>query len=356
MARQFGLVADPVLAGTGYDALPVGKAIPAPVQSWPVTSIAVAGGATALDRNSEMRGGRGTPPPKPFKRAPTVTVEGNVYPEQLITLLLMALGATSRTGGSSGAAYTDTVLPAADSALQLPGAHLSWEMDGLFEQAAGAKLQSLSATFPEDGYGTFSATFVARWHKVLTSTPTWDAPDFEWLGDDDTPLMLRDVAAFEGGSSTAVDCLRSVSLEIPDIYREADFCARKERENIGAGSGLQRIWWPGGYRLAPRRNVNGSAEFRGLDAARENKQRIMAAEQFVIEVEGRPLATTPVVPEVLRFTAFNAVQQPSGDRTANRDDDLNTTVNWTAHTNDAGQDFQVEYVNNRDEGVAVPAA
>jgi hypothetical protein len=353
MGRQFGLVADPILAGTGYDDLPVGKAIPAPVQSWPVTNVTVSQGATVRERTDEIRGGRGTAAPLPSQRAPSVTVSGRAYPELLATLLYMALGATSRTG-TAPAAFTDKLLPAADSALQLPGAHLSWEMDGLFEQMAGAKLNRLNVTFPLTEDATFEATFVGRWHTPLAVAPSW-APSFTWLGPVEWPLQLRDAATFENGSATAIDCLRAFSIEIPDIYREADWCARKNREDIGTGAAMRRIWWPGGYRLAPRRTINGTLELRGLDQARETKMRVLKAEQLVTEIDARQLATTPASTELFRFTLFNAVQQLSGDRAMNRDDDLNTTVNWTAHLDATGKDIQAEYVNNRSTGITVPA-
>jgi hypothetical protein len=323
------------------------------VQSWPVTNVSVSGGLTALDRNAEIRGGRGTPAGRVFRRAPVITVEGLLYPELLATLMLMALGSTSRTG-TAPAAFTDRVVPAADSAVQLPGVHLSWEMDGLFEQAAGCKLNSLSCQFPNDGYATFTATFVARWHRPLPVAPTWSMAS-SWLGTNEWPLMLRDAAVFEGGSSTSLDIVRAFSIEIPDIYRDADFLARKEREDVGTGDSFRRIWWPSPYRLAARRQINGTLELRGLDQARENKMRIMAAEQLVVEVDARPLATTPVATELARFTLFNAVQQPAGDRGMNRDDDLNTSVNWTGNTNQSQQDVQYEYVNNRSTGISVPA-
>jgi hypothetical protein len=355
MARQFGIVADPLLAGTTYDDLPVGKAIPAPVQSWPVQNVTVAGGASDLERIDELRGGRGTPAPKAYKRAPQITVTGRLYPELLAQLLLMALGATTRTG-TAPAAFTDKLLPAADTAQQLPGVHLGWEIDGVFDQAAGCKLNSLTTTFPLSGDATFSATFIANWHKLLTATPTW-AMDYSWLGTNEWALQLRDAAAFENGSSTAVDCLRSFSLEIPDIYRTGDedrWCARKSREDLGSGATFSRLWWPSKYALQPRRQINGTAGFSGLDQNREAKMRILTAEQLVFETDGRQLATTPSATELFRFSMFRAVQRPAGDRSMNRDDRIDTEVSWTAHVNAAGQDIQAEWVNNRSTGIVLP--
>jgi hypothetical protein len=357
MGRQFGIVADPLLAGTTYDDLPVGKAIPAPVQSWPVTNVTVAGGASDLERVDEMRGGRGTPAPEAYKRAPQITVTGRLYPELLAYLLLMALGATTRTG-TAPAAFTDKLLPAADTAQQLPGVHLGWEMDGNFDQAAGCKLNALTCTFPLSGDATFSATFFANWHKPLTVAPTWAMND-SWLGTNEWALQLRDTAAFEGGSSTAVDCLRGFSIELPDIYRTGDedrWCARKAREDVGTGNDFTRIWWPSKFTLSPRRQINGTAEFSGIDQSRELALRILKAQQFVIEADARPLATTPPSTEVVRFSLLNAVQRPSGDRSMNRDDRLDTPITWTAHNNASKQDVQVEWVNSRSTGIALPVA
>lgn len=357
MDRMFGITADPVLAGTGYDDLPTGKAIPAPKQAWPVTSISASDGITARERTDEMRGGRATSAPTTGQQAPTVTVAGRAYPELVTTLLYMALGATSRTG-SAPAAFTDKILPADDAAQFLPGAHISWAGDGLYEQGAGAKLQRLALTFPQGEDGTFEAEFRPLWHTFLDAPdPDWVA-DFEYLadiGDQEWILQLRDAQAFEGSSATPLECLRSFSMEIGDIYRDPDFCGHKNREDIGTGSTFTRIHWPDTYRRAPRRLVTGSIELRGRDRAREEKARALQSEQLVVEVDGRPLGTTPPATELLRTTLLSQVMQRDGARTINRDDDLNTTMNWSAYANAQGKDVEIEYVSTRATGITIPA-
>lgn len=358
MSRQFGICADPILSGTSYDDLAVGKVIPPPAQAWPVTDIQVTDGASTRERINEMRGGRGTQAPLAGQRTPSVTVKARAYPELLTTLLYMGLGATSRTG-TSPAAFTDKVLPAADSANYLPGAHLSWEGDGLFEQAAGAKLQKLSCTFPQGEDGQLEAEFVPLWHKQLTTAPSpeW-VRDFDYLtetGAQEWVLQLRDAQAFEGGSPTPLSCLREFNFELSDIYRDPDWCGHRNREDLGTGADFSRWHWPDEYRRAPRRTVSGSIELRGVELAREQKIRALKAEQLVVELDGRPMATTPPLPELLRIVLAKQVMQREGARTINRDDDLNTSLNWSAHVDDTGKDVEIDYVNARPSGIVVPA-
>lgn len=356
MGRYFGWVADATLAGTGFDDLntPGPVAVPAPVQAWPVISANVDPGREVRERTNEIRGGRGSVAPTITRHTPTATASLRAYPELTVPLLFQALGATSRTG-TAPAAFTDTVEPSADSALYLPGAHIAVERDGLFQQIAGAKLRSLNLNLPLDDDGTVEVEYAGLFlHRP--AAPTWPK-DFTYLGDPEWVFQLRDAKAYENGSVTSVDCLRGFTLAFNDLQRDPDFCAGKNVENRTVSAKNYRIWWPEKYRVAPRRNITGTIEFTGVDGTREAMADVARAEQIVLSIEARNLATTPAAIETLEITLHQAAFTGGGPGELSRDDDINTSMEFMVAIDQAtGDDITIEYLNDNATGVAIPTA
>lgn len=352
MGRYFGLVSDAVAKGSSYDDLTLG-AVPLPVQAWPVTGANVDPGRQTRERANEIRGGRGTVAPTISRHAPSATVNGRLYPELATTLLYMALGSTSRTG-TAPAAFTDAIVPAADSVLYSPGAHLAIERDGLFQQVSGAKLRELTLQFPLDEDATFDASFGGLF-LTRPSAPTWPK-DFTYLGTPEWPLQLRDAKAFENGSPTAVDCLRGFTVKFEALQREPDFCAGKNVETRTVSGSKYRIWWPDKHRVSARRQITGTVEFTGLDGTREAIADVMRAQQLVVEVYGRDMATTPAAVELLRFVSYALAYTGGGPDALTRDDDINTSLEFGSFIDGSGKDLEVEYVNNKTLPPGVPAA
>lgn len=348
MGRYVGWVADAQAKGSSFDDLTSGgvTTVPPPVRRLPASRATTAAGREVAPKTAEIRGGRGEAKPTIRKLAPTASFESPGYPEVVVPALYMALGKTTRTG-TAPAAFTDVIEPMADSAVFLPGAHLAVEYDGLFEIVAGWKPSNVSLALPLEENSTIQADgsglYLAR-----PSAPTWPSST-AYLGEEDEwILQLRDAFLFEGDSETAVDCLRQVTLSFANLQMPAEPCNGKNREWRTVGGREHVLWHNHKIRAAKRREATIAIEFSGVDAAREAKADVLAAEKLVLEIEARKLGTTPAAIETLRITIHQSAWSAGGHGDLSRDEDINTPMTFGVYLDPAtGKDIEIEYLNNK---------
>lgn len=352
LRRAIGWVADPTAGGSSLNVLRgdprvLGPGtIPDPTQFWPVDNVTVDKGDRRLTRTSEIRGRRGNVAEQEFRQAPTVTARGRVYMPLLKTFLYYVTGQRARTG-TAPAAITTAYDPLAYGAVALPAVHLAIARDGIYQKVAGCVLASLRLDFPNDEFATWEATwaglYVTRTAEVLPAA----ASDFRYISPD-WAMVLRDAAGYQAGSSTSMDGLRGFTLAFDNGLREPDFHAGKNVLVVPAAGGdrERRLWYPAARRLGAAQTVTGQIQFWQASDVEEAKHDLAKTEQFVFEVEGAPLSTTPAARQVFRSTAYNQQYTGGGPADLTREDDVSATYDFGVFVDEAvGKDIRFEVVD-----------
>lgn len=358
IGRNFGLVADPTVGGTPYDDLtPDAGSIPDPDTFWPLTNFNVEKGGGPLERNNEMRGVRGNAAPLSFRRAPEVSLQGNLYPGLLKKLALMITGGTDVPTGTAPAAITHTLEPVGFGPSGLVAAHLALYRDGLYEKIAGCQLGSLTLTFPNDNDATFEGTLLGLYRSAsgddYPSIPGFDDVDDDWV------LVLRDAKVFLDGSASPVTGLRSFALTIDNQFRDPDFDAGQNVEEQVENSVPHRIWWPSRRRLSTAQAVTGSVEFSDVRVAEDRRLDLQHAQKIVFEcATGVALGTTPEANEMIRITLHKTVYTGGGVGEATREDDIQTQFDYGAFIDPANgnRDVTFEFVDADGEAITLANA
>lgn len=353
LRRAIGWVADPTAGGSSLDVLrgdPRNRgpaAIPDPTQFWPVDTVTVNKGDRRVNRNSEIRADLDNMPEQEFKQAPVVTARGRVYMPLLKTFLRYVTGRRPTTTGVAPAAITTAYEPLGYGTVALPAMHLAVVRDDLYEKVAGCQLVRLRLDFPNDDLATWEAEFhglyIVRTAEALPAAAT----DFSYLNPD-WALVLRDAAAYQAGSLTAMDGLRGYVLDFNNQLREPDHHAGKNVLVVPAAGGdrERRLWYPAARRLSAARSITGQIQFWGASEAEEAKNDLARSEQFVFEVEGAPLSTTPASRQMLRSTAFNQQYTGGGPADLTREEDISATYDFGVFRSDAvGKALRFEVVD-----------
>jgi hypothetical protein len=322
--------------------------IPDATDLWPVTSVTVDRQVTQLDRNDEITGFRGNPPPEEFRKDPRQTVEGYAYQRLLEQLIWRALGSTDVVSGSAPAARTHLATPIGygGSGL-LPALFTQMFRDAQEDKLAGCYVNSWTVTFSLDGHSTFSAELWSLYHKSRTGAT---APVLTRHARDLKSLKLRDLRVFFAGSPVIVPGVTGVTLTYNNnLVDDADarFAAGRSIDQIVDTDGvLRRVWYPDEHFLGGSQTISGEINFRSVDQAEEVKHDLARVEQLVAEVEGPLMATTPVAKEMMRFTVLNAVRTDGGPDPLAKEGLQRAAYSFGGFVGATGTDLRVESVND----------
>lgn len=357
--RYLGFVADPTVGGTARDnltgspplALTGTPTIPDPDKWFPVTTVeAVDKGNQVIDRKDEMRGSRGNPPPLTFRQAPTIAVEGKLYPYVLKKLTQLATGGADVKTGTPPAAITHKLEPVAYGADGIAAAHIHVVRDDLREAICGCQLSRLELNFPIDGEATWKGTFVGLYRRRLTGSPP--ATNFAAVVPD-WVYILRDARALLDGSPTAVPRLRGYSLVFDNGFRDPDFDPQTNREDKTISTVLHRTWWPSRRRLGASTEITGQIQLSNVNTTEEDNRDFSHAQQLVVEVEAQDLGTTPAAKEMLRITHGKIVYTGGGAGEMTRQGDIQSEYDFEVGLDPAtGKDLTFEFVDATNTAIA----
>lgn len=316
--RAFGWVDDASAAGPGGSSLddlrtlPAAPdptevpAIPDPTQLWPVTSVAVDKGETMIERTNEVRGVRGNVAPDEFRQAPMVTVQGRLYMPILRKLIALATGTVPVTTGAAPTAIGRSYKAVKQGVAALPAVHLAIARDDLYEKVAGCQLTELALNFPLDEDATYSATFGGLYRKQETApVPNLN---FGYLTPD-WAFKLRDAQLLLDAATVGIGSLREFNLTFSNGMRDAEFWPMRNRLRIPAAAGDREriLWYPERRKLGSAQAITGSVSFFDIQPALETRRELKRAGAAAFQIEGAPLATTPVARQLLELATTQFV-------------------------------------------------
>lgn len=322
--------------------------LPAATDLWPVTSVTVDRQVTQLDRNEEITGFRGNPPPEEFRKDPRETVEGLAYQRLIEKLIWYALGSADVVSGSAPAARTHLSTPVGYGGTGLlPALFTQMFRDAQEDKMSGAYVNSWTVTFPLDGHGTFSAELWGLYHKASTGQTM---PVLTRNARDLKSLKLRDLRAYFAGSPVTVPGVTGFTLTFSNNLvddSEARFSAGQSIDQITDTDGvLRRVWYPNQHFLGGSQTITGEINFSSIQQAEEIKHDLARVEQLVAEVEGPLMTTTPVAKEMMRFTLLNAVRTDGGPDPLAKEGLQRAAFNVGGFIGATGTDLRVEAVND----------
>lgn len=313
LRRMLGFKADPVVGGSRYTDLSSGV-VPQVDDVWPIEGANFNTGVMTLDRNSEIWGGRGNPPPEEFRKDPRLTINGLLYPRLAEILLFYAMGGSDVVTGTAPAARTHTGKPIGYGGSGiLPALLAAVFRDAQTDRGSGLWVNSVTVNFPLEGHATFEAELWCLYH--VSETPG-TMPALSRNARDVSTYKLRDLKAYFAGSGTSVPGVTGFSLTFNNNLvddPDARFAAGQQVQAITAPDATKRrIWWPSQHFLGGSQEISGEINFSTVQQAEDVKHDLALTEQLVAEVEGNDLTTTPVVKELLRFTLGKAVRTGGG--------------------------------------------
>jgi hypothetical protein len=342
-----------VTSGTGTAGIPPAVStarivIPDATDLWPVTSVTVDRQVAQLDRNDEVTGFRGNPPPEEFRKDPRENVEGLAYQRLLEQIIWRCLGSADAVSGSAPAARTHLSVPVGyGGSGVLPALFTELIRDDQIDKMSGGYVNSFTVTFPLDGHGTFSAEIWGLYHKSSTGG---SVPALTRHVRDVKSLKLRDVRVFFAGSPITVPGVTSFSLTFSNNLvddSEARFAAGQSIDQITDTDGvLRRVWYPDQHFLGGSQTIGMELGFSSPQQAEEVKHDLARVEQLVAEVDGPLMATTPVAKEMMRFTALNAVRTGGGPDPLSKEGLQRSSVELGGYIGSAGTDLRIESVND----------
>lgn len=350
--RYLGFVADATVGGTPRDnltgapplALTGTPTIPDPDKWFPVTSVAaVDKGNEVIDRKNEMRNSRGNPPALAFRQAPSIEVEGKLYPYVLKKLTQLATGGVDAKTGTPPAAITHKLEPVAFGAEGISACHIHVVRDDLREVVCGCQLAELELNFPIDGEATWKGTFAGLYRRRLTGSPpaaSFAAVVPDWV------YILRDARALLDASVTPVPRLRGYNMKFSNEFRDPDFDPLTNREDKTISSVLHRTWWPARRRLGASTAISGQLQLSNVNVTEEDNRDFSHAQQLVVEVEAQDLGTTPAAKEMLRVTHGKIRYTDGGASEMTRQGDIQSEYNFEVGLDPAtGKDLTFEFVD-----------
>lgn len=322
--------------------------IPAADDLWPVTAATLDRQVTQLDKNDEITGFRGNPPPEEFRKDPRLTVEGLAYPRLLEKLIWFALGSTDSVTGTAPAARTHLSVPLGyGGSGVLPALFAQMFRDAQEDKMSGGYVNSWTVTFALDGHGTFSAEIWGLYHKSATGQT---APVLTRHARDLKSLKLRDLRAYFAGSPVVVPGVTGFTLTYSNNLvddSEARFAAGQSIDQITDTDGvLRRVWYPDQHFLGGSQTITGEINFSSVQQLEEVKHDLARVEQLVAEVEGPLMATTPVAKEMMRFTLLNTVRTDGGPDPLAKEGLQRAAYNFGGYIGSTGTDLRVESVND----------
>lgn len=352
MARWLGLALDPTRGGTTYDDItadvdPV--EIPDPTIWVPATTAQASPGSNNLDRNNEVTGSRGNPPPVSFSADPSVTFESRAYPAIVKPIISRALSSIGTPSGTRPAAITTEINPTDSNPLAALVVHLLREEQ--YDVLTGVAVGSFSLNLPVDAEGTISlGDGRALYHDVPQTLPDpLPTPSYTATGGRQT-YMLRDVSAFLGdGAGVRIDCLAGFRLDynnslIGDF--QSRYCAGENIRIVRVGGVDYRIWLPGRNKIGPQR-ITGTLDFGVTRPDLELARMIAQAQKLVVECTAGPAGTTPAADEMMRITLHKQVFMDGGAGDLVKDGDIRSSYQFEAFLDPAtGRDLTVEFVSS----------
>ena len=337
--RWFGFIDDPTAGGTTLEDL--AAAITTPTTFVPVTSAQVDPGLRQLDRDDEVRGRRANVAPMSFASAPSLTLEARAYPKLVRTLIRKALGGTITNTGTAPAAIQSTVGPIQSG--NLP-ALIGWLLrEGQLDRVTGAVVSELEFNFAIDEEGTVSATLPALYHDVDDATAITEEvgspaalPTATYPGYVDT-FMLRDASAFVSDALVELTDLAGFGFTfnngLIDEFRSR-FQPNHNIDTTVVDGVTHRVWYPERHKLGPQ-TVTGRIDFSDVEPDRELLRILTHAEKLVFEVAAGPLATTPVVDEMMRLTFYKHAPTGGGAEPLQREGDQVSSYEFSAYLDES---------------------
>lgn len=334
MSRYLTLADDPIAGGTNFDELTDGG--PAewapPTMAVPISAAQMDDGLTDLNRDNENRGRRARSAPVSFASAPSGTFTARAYPKLIRKLLPAALsGAVTTSGGTAGAAYASTMGPVQTGPLRALQATLVREAQ--IDRLAGAVVEELAFDFPADEEGSVEATLQGLYHDVDLTANVTGLPTPSYTGYDDS-FMLRDIVAYQGaGAGVQIDCLGGFGFTwnngLIDDFRSR-FCAGKNIETTVIDGQRHKLWYPNEHKYGAQ-TVTGRLDFGSVQPDRDLRRILRHADKLVVELAAGPLATTPVVDEMLRLTFYKQAFTDGGAEPFQAEGDQVSSYTFTAY-------------------------
>lgn len=344
MARFLGLTVDPQAGGSTYDVLsPAGAAIawPAPTLKVPVTTATADPGENKRERNDEVTGRRGNIAPVAFSEDPSFTFSARAYPGLLKALISRALGNLAAPTGVAPAAITTKADPIQSGSL--PALIATAVRETQTDFLSGLVVGELTLDFPADEDATIQVAMDALYREAaVTGAPAQPATVY---GE---PMVLRDVKAYGGATGvTPIPCLGGLGLTfnnglVKDLRTR--YCAGANVKAVVAAGKTTRIWYPGKHKIGPQ-TITGRLDFGVERPDLETRRALADAEKLVIELVGYPLATTPVVNELVRITLHREVLTGGGASELVREGDITSSYEFGGFVDPTtNKDIEVEFL------------
>lgn len=316
---------------------------------WPVTGANVDKNVTQLDRNEEITGFRGNPPPEEFRKDPRLTLNALAYPRLAEKLIWYAMGSPDIVTGSAPAARTHKATPMGYAASGLlPALFAQIIRDDQIDKLSGLWVNSVTVNFSLDGHGTIETELWGLYHVASTGG---SIPVLTRNVRDLKTLKLRDLRAYFGGSPVVVPGVTGFSFTFSNnIVDDSDarFAAGQSiDQSTDSGGVLRRLWYPSQNFLGGSQSISGEINFSTVKQAEDVKHDLAQAEQLVAEVEGGLLATTPVAKELMRFTVINAVRTGGGADALQKEGLQKSSYQYSGFIGSTGTDVFVESVNDQ---------
>lgn len=344
LRRQFGIKADPVAAGSDFDAVKTATAgvIPGPTEFWPVTGGTIEKNVERLSRAEEIRGFRASPSPRPWRARPELTVPVPAYLDIAFRALAWAFGGSAVRTGVAPAALTDRIRPLGYGAAVPPARLLEIVRDDLIYRVCGAQVNSVQLTMPLDGEAALEVGFQGLYYHqmpaaTVVATPTFTLPE--------RPLMLRDAKVFIGGSAIPIPDLESVTFSFTNGFQPKFYAGRNRVPD--PANPCQLVHFPAENRMRAAQEVTTNLTLGNTSEAEEFQHDFARASKVVYEIEECPIATTPPVNRMLRITNAAQVHTGGGAGALSKSEDITSPFEGTVHYSDSdGYDTQVEAVHN----------
>jgi len=187
------------------------------------------------------------------------------------------------------------------------------------------------------------------------------------LAGQDVPLGTVDGSSLTGGTNPAIAIAATTPAlggQVLDLqgfdFTWVNNLTRRHyadrnvvTQNLGSPAKTYKLWWPQENRMGASQDVTYGISFGDTNAAEELAADFAQVRKIVFEVAGGPLATTPIVTELLRITIANGVHTGGGPEALSARDDLTARYEGGAFYSEAdGYDVKFEVVNATQTAIA----
>jgi hypothetical protein len=346
--RLLGYVDDATAGGKSYDDLAAG-AIPDANKFVAVTEADVDMGDNRLERNTEIRGYRGSPPPIEFQANPKVSFTSIAYPHLTKKLVRLWTGGTDARTGTPPAAITH-LLEAIQSG-DLPAVHLGVVRDEKYDKVAGCTLNQLTLDFPLADHATLAASFNGKYMipNVGTAPPAAAYTEYPRRG-----YLLRDAKVYLDGSITQIPALAGIRFVLDNRMADPPDFFPGENVVVTTYDGVKRrIWWPERHKFMSHA-ITGQIMFSEPKPDEDLKRELAHAESIVLECSFEDIdpPTTPPAVEMLRVTGSQMVRTGGGAEGLQKEAAINSSYDFGLFVDEAtGDDAKFEFTDGSNTNI-----